>query len=116
MRRILVTSALPYANGAIHVGHLFEHIQTDIRVRYQRMAGNECIYVCADDAHGTATMLLERAGTTPEAVIEPLRAAHAEDFRRFHVSHDNYHTTHSPENEHYANLIYQRLAAWAPRD
>ena len=111
MRRILVTSALPYANGAIHLGHLFEHIQTDIWVRYQRMAGNQCIYVCADDAHGTATMLLaERAGTTPEEVIEPLRAAHAEDFRRFHISHDNYHTTHSPENEHYANLIYQRLA------
>ena len=111
MRRILVTSALPYANGAIHLGHLFEHIQTDIWVRYQRMAGNQCIYVCADDAHGTATMLLaERAGTTPEEVIEPLRAAHAVDFRRFHISHDNYHTTHSPENEHYANLIYQRLA------
>ena len=111
MRRILVTSALPYANGAIHLGHLFEHIQTDIWVRYQRMAGNECIYVCADDAHGTATMLLaERNGTTPEELIEPLRAAHAEDFRRFHISHDNYYSTHSPENEHYATLIYRRLA------
>ena len=87
MRRILVTSALQYANGAIHLGHLFEHIGTDIRVRYQRMDGNECIYVCADDAHGTATMLLaERSGTTPEESIEPLRAAHADDFRRFHVS------------------------------
>ena len=112
MRRILVTSALPYANGAIHLGHLFEHIQTDIWVRYQRMAGNECIYVCADDAHGTATMLLaERNATTPEELIEPLRAAHAEDFRRFHISHDNYYSTHSPENEHYATLIYHRLAA-----
>ena len=112
MRRILVTSALPYANGAIHLGHLFEHIQTDIWVRYQRMAGNECIYVCADDAHGTATMLLaERSGTTPEQLIEPLRAAHADDFRRFHISHDNYYSTHSPENEHYATLIYGRLAA-----
>ena len=90
----------PYANGAIHLGHLFEHVQTDIWVRYQRMAGNECIYVCADDAHGTATMLLaERSGTTPEELIEPLRAAHAEDFRRFHISHDNYYSTHSPENE-----------------
>ena len=112
MRRILVTSALPYANGAIHLGHLFEHIQTDIWVRYQRMAGNECIYVCADDAHGTATMLLaERSGTTPEELIEPLRAAHADDFRRFHISHDNYYSTHSPENEHFATLIYRRLAA-----
>ena len=110
MRHILVTSALPYANGAIHLGHLFEHIQTDIWVRYQRMAGNECIYVCADDAHGTATMLLaERNGTTPEELIEPLRAEHAEDFRRFHISHDNYYSTHSPENEHYATLIYRRL-------
>ena len=112
MRRILVTSALPYANGAIHLGHLFEHIQTDIWVRYQRMAGNECIYVCADDAHGTATMLLaEQTGTTSEELIEPLRAAHADDFRRFHISHDNYYSTHSPENEHYATLIYRRLAA-----
>ena len=110
MRRILVTSALPYANGAIHLGHLFEHIQTDIWVRYQRMAGNQCIYVCADDAHGTATMLLaEREGVTNEALIDRLRAEHAEDFRLFHISHDNYHSTHSPENEHYASLIYTRL-------
>lgn len=110
MRRILVTSALPYANGAIHLGHLFEHIQTDIFVRFQRMRGNQCFYVCADDAHGTATMLLaEREGVTPEALIDRLRAEHAEDFRRFHISHDNYHSTHSPENEHYACLIYDRL-------
>ena len=110
MRRILVTSALPYANGAIHLGHLFEHVQTDIWVRFQRMLGNECIYVCADDAHGTATMLLaEREGTTPEALIDRLRAEHAEDFRRFHIGHDNYYSTHSPENQHYAGLIYQRL-------
>ena len=112
MRRILVTSALPYANGAIHLGHLFEHIQTDIYVRYQRMAGNECYYVCADDAHGTATMLLAEAeGTSPEALIDRLRAEHAEDFRRFHISHDNYHSTHSPENEHFLTTIYQRLHA-----
>ncbi len=109
-RRILVTSALPYANGAIHLGHLFEHIQTDIWVRYQRMIGNQCVYVCADDAHGTATMLLaERLGTSPEALIEQLRAEHAEDFRRFHIGHDNYYSTHSPENEHYASVIYNRL-------
>ncbi len=111
MRRILVTSALPYANGAIHLGHLFEHIQTDIWVRFQRMRGHQCVYVCADDAHGTATMLLaERRGTTPEVLIDQLREEHAEDFRRFHVSHDNYYSTHSPENQHYAGLIYQRLS------
>ncbi len=111
MRRILVTSALPYANGAIHLGHLFEHIQTDIWVRFQRMRGNECVYVCADDAHGTATMLLaEREGVSPEALIERLRSQHAEDLRRFHIGHDNYYSTHSPENEHYAGLIYRRLA------
>ena len=111
MRRILVTSALPYANGAIHLGHLFEHVQTDIWVRFQRMMGNECIYVCADDAHGTATMLLaEREGVTSEALIERLRGEHEADFKRFHISHDNYHSTHSPENEHYSSLIYTRLA------
>ena len=110
MRRILVTSALPYANGAIHLGHLFEHVQTDIWVRFQRMVGNQCTYVCADDAHGTATMLLaEREGVAPEALIDRLREEHARDFKRFHVSHDNYYSTHSPENEHYVGLIYNRL-------
>ena len=110
MRRILVTSALPYANGAIHLGHLFEHIQTDIFVRFQRLLGNQCVYVCADDAHGTATMLLAaREGVSPEALIDRLRDEHARDFERFHISHDNYHSTHSPENEHYARLIYSRL-------
>ena len=112
MRRILVTSALPNANGAMHLGHLFEHIQTDIWVRFQRMMGNECHYVCADDAHGTATMLAaERAGTTAEAMIESFRREHAEDFRRFLVGHDNYHSTHSAENEHFTAAIYERLAA-----
>lgn len=112
MRRILVTSALPYANGAIHLGHLFEHVQTDIFVRYERMVGNECHYVCADDAHGTATMLLaEREGVSANALIDRLREEHAADFRRFHISHDNYHSTHSAENEHYAGLIYRRLRA-----
>ncbi len=112
MRRILVTSALPNANGAMHLGHLFEHIQTDIWVRFQRMMGNECYYVCADDAHGTATMLAaERAGTTAEAMIESFRREHAEDFRRFLVGHDNYHSTHSAENEHFTAAIYERLAA-----
>ena len=110
VRDILVTSALPYANGAIHLGHLFEHIQTDIFVRFQRMAGNRCFYVCADDAHGTATMLLaEREGVAPDDLIDRLRREHAADFARFHISHDNYHSTHSPENEHYSCLIYRRL-------
>ena len=110
MRRILVTSALPNANGAIHLGHLLEHIQTDIWVRFQRMMGNECIYVCADDTHGTATMLAaEREGVSPEVLIERLRAEHAADFQGFHVSHDNYYSTHSAENEHYTSLIYNRL-------
>lgn len=111
MRRILVTSALPNANGAIHLGNLFEDILTDIWVRFQRMMGNECYYVCADDAHGTATMLAaERLGTTAEAMIGPLRREHAEDFRRFHVAHDNYYSTHSPENERLTRAIYERLA------
>lgn len=111
MRRILVTSALPNANGAIHLGHLFEDIQTDIWVRFQRMMGNECYYVCADDAHGTATMLAaEQSGTTAEAMIESLRREHAEDFRRFHVDHDNYYSTHSAENERLTRTIYERLA------
>ncbi|MYA17281.1 MAG: methionine--tRNA ligase [Gammaproteobacteria bacterium] len=111
MRRILVTSALLNANGPIHLGHLFEDILTDIWVRFQRMMGNECYYVCADDAHGTATMLAaERLGTTAEAMIESLRQEHAEDFRRFHVAHDNYYSTHSPENERLTRTIYERLA------
>ena len=109
-RRILVTSALPYSNGAIHLGKLLEDIQADIWVRFQRMMGNECTYVCADDAHGTATMLAaEREGISPEVLIERLRAEHADDFRRFHISHDNYYSTHSPENQRFCSLIYTRL-------
>ncbi len=111
-RRILVTSALPNANGAIHMGHMLEHIQTDIWVRYQRLRGNECHYVCADDTHGTATMLkAEEQGTTPEELIKAIRASHAADFRDFGVAHDNYYSTHSDENKHYSELIYQRLDA-----
>lgn len=110
MRRILVTSALPYANGAIHIGNLFEHIQTDIWVRFQRMRGHQCIYVCADDAHGTATMLrAEEHGVTPEQWIEAINADHRKDFASFLISHDNYYTTHSPENQHYSTLMYERL-------
>ncbi len=110
MRRILVTSALPYANGSIHLGHLLEHIQTDIWVRFQRMRGNECIYVCADDTHGTATMLqAEREGVSEEALIKRLQTEHTRDFKRFGISYDNYYTTHSAENRYFSNLIYTRL-------
>ncbi len=110
MRKILVTSALPYANGPIHLGHLVEHIQTDIWVRFQKLRGHECIYVCADDAHGTPIMLkAQQEGTTPEALICRIGREHREDFSGFLIGFDNYYSTHSEENRHYANLIYQRL-------
>ncbi|MAL98917.1 MAG: methionine--tRNA ligase [Alteromonadaceae bacterium] len=109
-RDILVTSALPYANGPIHLGHLLEYIQTDIWVRFQKRRGQNCIYVCADDAHGTAIMLrAEREGITPEALIDRINAEHREDFAGFLVGFDNYYSTHSPENERFSSLIYQRL-------
>jgi len=109
-RRILVTSALPYVNGAIHLGHLLEHIQTDIWVRFQRMRGHQVIYVCADDTHGTATMLMAEArGIDPETLIEQIRSEHERDFQGFLISHDNYYSTHSEENRHYAELIFTRL-------
>ncbi len=109
-RKILVTSALPYANGAIHLGHLLEYIQTDIWVRFQKSRGHECHYVCADDAHGTAIMLrAEQEGITPEALIERVSRDHQTDFSRFGVAFDNYHSTHSPENRHFSELIYTRL-------
>jgi methionyl-tRNA synthetase len=109
-RRILVTSALPYINGAIHLGHLLEHIQTDIWVRFQRMRGHQVVYVCADDTHGTATMLMAEArGVAPEQLIETIREEHARDFRGFLIGHDNYYSTHSDENRHYAELIFTRL-------
>lgn len=111
-RRILVTSALPYANGQIHLGHLLEHIQTDIWVRFQRMRGHQVLYVCADDTHGTATMLrAEKEGVTPEVLIEGLRADHVRDFEQFLIAHDNYHSTHSPENQELSELIYTRAKA-----
>jgi hypothetical protein len=97
-RKILVTSALPYANGAIHLGHLVEYIQTDIWVRFQKMRGHECWYVCADDTHGTPIMLrAEKEGITPEALIERVHGEHTRDFAGFHVGFDNYYTTHSPK-------------------
>ena len=109
-RKILVTSALPYANGAIHLGHLVEYIQTDIWVRFQKMSGNECWYVCADDTHGTPIMLrAEKEGITPEQLIERVHGEHFRDFSGFLVGFDNYHSTHSPENRECANIIYGRL-------
>jgi methionyl-tRNA synthetase len=109
-RRLLVTNALPYANGPLHMGHLLGYIQADIWVRAQRMSGNEAIYVCADDAHGTPIMLAaEKAGMTPEAFIAGIRAGHEADFAAFGVDFDHYHTTHSDENRELATLIYTRL-------
>jgi len=111
-RKILVTCALPYANGSIHLGHLLEHIQTDIWVRFQRMRGNETYFVCADDAHGTPIMLkAQELGVTPEDMIAGVRAEHMADFADFHISFDNYHSTHSDENKVFAEEIYNRLHA-----
>lgn len=107
-REILVTSALPYANGPIHLGHLLEYIQTDIWVRFQKMRGHQCTYVCADDAHGTAIMLkAEQQGITPEQLIEQVNADHQRDFAGFLVSFDNYHSTHSTENKVLSEQIYK---------
>lgn len=106
-RKILVTSALPYANGPIHIGHLLEYIQTDIWVRFQKMRGEICTYVCADDTHGTAVMLkAEQLGLSAEALITQINHEHQDDFRRFHIQFDNYYSTHSDENRHFANTIY----------
>ena len=109
-RKILVTSALPYANGPIHLGHLLEYIQTDIWSRFQNSRGNLCTFVCADDAHGTAIMLrAEQEGITPEELIDRVRIEHHEDFKNFHIHFDNYHSTHSEENRYFSELIYTRL-------
>jgi methionyl-tRNA synthetase len=109
-RRILVTSALPYANGAIHIGHMLEYIQTDIWVRFQRAQGHECYFAWADDAHGTPVMLWARAeGKTPEELIDLANEQHKSDFREFGISFDNYSTTHSECNRELVALIYNRL-------
>jgi methionyl-tRNA synthetase len=109
-RKILVTSALPYANGSIHLGHLVEYIQTDIWVRFQKMQGHECHYVCADDTHGTPIMLrAQTEGITPEALIERVWHEHKADFDGFHVEFDNYYSTNSDENRELAQNIYRTL-------
>lgn len=111
-RKILVTSALPYANAPLHLGHMLEQVQTDIWVRFQRSRGHHCRYVCADDAHGTAIMLsAEKQGVTPEAHIANIKALHEADSAGFHVSFDNYHSTHSPENQNWSETIFNRLEA-----
>jgi len=109
-RKILVTSALPYANGPLHLGHMVEYIQTDIWARYQRLRGNECYFVCADDAHGTPIMLkAQDEGITPEELIDAMFKQHQADFDDFAVSFDNYYTTHSEENRELAEFIYTQL-------
>jgi len=109
-RRILVTSALPYANGDIHLGHLVEYIQTDVWVRYQKLCGHEVHYVCADDTHGTPVMLrAEALGITPETLIESVWHEHTRDFRDFGIAFDHYYTTHSEENRELAQRIYKAL-------
>ncbi|WP_024850943.1 methionine--tRNA ligase [Hydrogenovibrio kuenenii] len=109
-RKILITSALPYANGPIHLGHLVEYIQTDIWSRFQKMRGNECYYVCADDAHGTPIMLrAQTEGITPEELIARVSKEHQQDFAGFNIAFDHYHSTHSPENREFAGYIYEQL-------
>ncbi len=109
-RKILVTSALPYANGAIHLGHMVETIQTDIWVRFQKQRGNDCLYVCADDAHGTAIMLrAEQLGVSPEEQIAVVSRDHQADFKDFLIEFDNYHSTHSEENKALSSSIYLAL-------
>ena len=109
-KKILVTCALPYANGSIHLGHMLEHIQADIWVRYQRMRGNQVYFICADDAHGTPIMLkAQQMGIAPEQMIAEMSQEHQTDFAGFNISYDNYHSTHSDENRELSELIYTRL-------
>lgn len=109
-KKIFVTSALPNANGPIHLGHMLEHIQTDIWVRFKKMTGNDLIYVCADDTHGTGTMIkAEEEKTTPEELIDKVRLQHHQDFKDFLIEHDNYYSTHSEENRFFSELIYEKL-------
>ncbi|RKZ48223.1 MAG: methionine--tRNA ligase, partial [Gammaproteobacteria bacterium] len=109
-KTLLVTSALPYANGSIHIGHMLEYIQTDIWVRFQKMQGHTCYYVCADDAHGTPIMLrAQQEDISPEALIEKVSHEHQADFAKFSVAFDHFHSTHSEENRELSCMIYERL-------
>lgn len=110
MRRLLVNSALPYANGSLHLGHMVEHIQADIWVRFQKLRGNICHFICGDDAHGTPIMLrAQQLGITPEELIKTVHAEHVQDFQDFAISFDNFYTTHSPENREFSHFIYEQL-------
>ena len=109
-RDILVTNALPYANGPLHLGHILEHIQSDIWVRYQKLIGNYCTYICGEDAHGTSIMLkAEELDISPEELIDRIKKSHLEDLEAFDIDYDNFHTTHSEENKFYSELIFKRL-------
>ncbi|MEZ6123492.1 MAG: class I tRNA ligase family protein [Planctomycetaceae bacterium] len=109
-RRILVTSALPYANGHIHIGHLVEYIQTDIWVRFQKLRGHRCVYVCADDTHGTAIMIRARREGRPEdAVIADMQESHLRDFSAFDIAFDNYGSTNSDSNRQACHRIWQQI-------
>lgn len=111
-RKILITSALPYANGDIHLGHLMEAIQTDIWVRLQKLRGHDCVWVCADDAHGTAIMLsAEAQGITPQQLIDQVNQQHQKDFADFLIGYDNFYTTHSEENRHFSESMYKAMDA-----
>ena len=111
MRKIVVTSALPYANGPIHIGHLVEYLQTDIWVRFQKAMGNECLYFCADDTHGTPVMISAKSeGITPEELINRVQAEHYNDFTGFEIAFDNYYSTHSEENRQFSETIYTRAS------
>ena len=111
-RKILVTSALPYANGDIHLGHLMEAIQTDIWVRLQKLRGHDCVWVCADDAHGTAIMLsAEAQGMSPQQLIDQVNQQHQKDFADFLIGYDNFYTTHSEENRHFSESMYKAMDA-----
>ena len=104
--RVVITSALPYANGDLHIGHLLEHVQTDIWVRLLRANNITCHYVCASDAHGTPIMLrAKELETEPEKMVEEFRSSHMEDLGSFNISHDNFYTTHSEENKYFSELI-----------
>ena len=110
MRKLLVTSALPYANGSIHLGHLVEYIQTDIWVRFQKMSGNETYYICADDTHGTPIMLkAEEENISPDDLVSKVHDEHANDFKEFNVNFDHFYSTNSPENKKLSESIYNTL-------
>ncbi|MCB1077148.1 MAG: class I tRNA ligase family protein, partial [Verrucomicrobiae bacterium] len=112
MRQILVTSALPYANGHIHIGHLVEYLQTDIWVRFQKLRGHRCIYICADDTHGTAIMIrAQQEGRSEEALIAEMQQAHVDDFTGFGIAFDHYGSTNSEANRAVCHEIWAALRA-----